>query len=251
MNVQSSPTCQRRRFLFFVVIALVIVVGICFLRSQKSLPPVKTDVPFAAVHSNARPSLAAGTNTASAANTNTATAKQAIGLPTPAFSSTNLHLFKTALTNGEYEWTAEDGMDTNVIRQLAHNELEYQRMVNENSAIYRRQLVYLKESPTAFFQQAASTGKPMKQLMLPGLDGQLLPVVVTRTELKDGGNQGQVYGQLPGQPDSMVTMAFVGDREAFTLISHQDNRYLQAESHDSGQIVVKSINPNTYGVMMR
>jgi len=248
MNVQSSPTCQRRWFLVFVVIALVCVAGIYFLRSHKSRPSAKADV--TTVHSNALPSLVAVTNVA-AGNTNTTTTAQDVGLPAPLISSTNLHPFKAALTNGDYEWTAEDGMDTNVIRRLAHNELEYKRMVNENSTIYRRQLVYLKESPAAVFEQAELTGKPLQNLTLPGLDGQLLPVVVTRTDLKDGGNQGQVYGQLPGQPGSMVTMAFVGDREAFTLISHQDNTYLQAESHDPGQIVVKSINPNIYGVITR
>jgi hypothetical protein len=74
---------------------------------------------------------------------------------------------------------------------------------------------------------------------------------VTRTESKDGGRQGQLYGQLPGRPDSMVTVAFINDREAFTVISPEDQIYLQAEAHDPGQIVVKSINPSTYGAMLK
>jgi hypothetical protein len=45
----------------------------------------------------------------------------------------------------------------------------------------------------------------------------------------------------------MVTVAFAADREAFTILSPQDQVYLQAEAHEPGEVVVKSINPETYG----
>jgi hypothetical protein len=185
------------------------------------------------------------------ATTNAASSPLASRLPGPTIPWFRPHPFPVSKSSGAFEWTAEDGKDTNVILQLAHNELEYQRMVTENATIFRRQLVYHTEPFTLLAQKAIQSGQSIQQITLPGLDGQLLPVVVTRTDLKDGGNQGQVYGQLPGQPDSMVTMAFVSNREAFTVISPQDKIYLQAESHDPSQIVVKSINPNTYGVITR
>jgi hypothetical protein len=81
------------------------------------------------------------------------------------------------------------------------------------------------------------------------LDGQTLQAVVTRADLREGGSQGQFYGQLPGRLDSMVTVAFVNDREAFTVISPQDQLYLQAEAREPGEIVVKRINPGTYGML--
>jgi hypothetical protein len=45
----------------------------------------------------------------------------------------------------------------------------------------------------------------------------------------------------------MVTVAFVNGREAFTVISHQNQTYLQAEAREPGEILVKKIDPNTYG----
>ena len=157
--------------------------------------------------------------------------------------------FKVALTNGAYEWTAEDGMNPEVIRRMAHNERESQRMLRENDTIYRRQLVYDTQGFQLRAQQAVQSGQSLQHVTLPGLDGQEFEVVVTRTDLKNGGEQGQIYGQLPGEPNSMVTVAFIADREAFTVISPQDQIYLQAEAREPGEVVVKSINPSTYGMV--
>ena len=157
------------------------------------------------------------------------------------------HAFPVAIQKANYQWTMADGTDTNVILHLAHNALEYQRMVTENQSIYRRQLVYFAQGFDTLAQQARQTGGNLHQIALPGLDGQVFPVDVQNTDLRDGGARGQLYGQLPGQPDSMVTVAFANDREAFTIISPQDRVYLQAEAHEPGEVVVKSINPDTYG----
>jgi hypothetical protein len=206
------------------------------------------------IATNSLPAFAAPTNAALAAvgalaATNAANFKQTARLPVPTFSWFRPHPFPVSKSSGAFEWTAEDGKDTNVIRQLAHNELEYQRMVAENATIFRRQLVYHPEGFTLQAQQAVRSGQSIQQLTLPGLDGQALEAVVTRADLREGGSQGQFYGQLPGRPDSMVTVAFVNDREAFTVISPQDQLYLQAEAREPGEIVVKRINPGTYGML--
>jgi hypothetical protein len=44
-------------------------------------------------------------------------------------------------------------------------------------------------------------------------------------------------------------VAFVNGREAFTVISPRNQIYLQAEAREPGEIVVKNINPSTYGRM--
>jgi hypothetical protein len=49
----------------------------------------------------------------------------------------------------------------------------------------------------------------------------------------------------------MVTAAFINDREAFTVNSPQDQIYLVGEAREPGEIVVKSINPATYGRVMK
>jgi hypothetical protein len=163
------------------------------------------------------------------------------------FAWFQLHPFAVAQSNSIYGWTAEDGKDTNVIRRLAHNELEYARMVAENSTIHRRQLVYHPDGFTLLAQQAMQSGQSIQQLTLPGLDGQSLPVVVTKTDFESGGDRGVFYGKLPDDPNSMVTVAFINGREAFTVVSSQANIYLQAEAREPGEIVVKSIDPKTYG----
>lgn len=167
-------------------------------------------------------------------------------LPAAEFSWFRAHPFPAAASNSVYAWTAEDGKDTNVIRQLAHNELEYQRMVKENDTIYRRQLVYHPEGFTLLAQQAVQSGQSIQQLTLPGFDGQELPVTVTKTDFESAGDRGLFYGKLPGQTDSLVTVAFIGGREAFTVVSPRDQIYLQGESREPGEIVVKQIDPKKY-----
>ena len=191
---------------------------------------------------------------AAAANPAPRATNRPVGQPSNQQSSANFpwfqaHPFAAALTNGDYKWTAEDGKDPEVIRRLAHNEPESQRMLRENDTIYRRQLVYDTKGFMRQAQAGLPAGQSLQQVTVPGLDGQVFQVAVTRTELQAGGGQGQIYGQLPGQPYSMVAVAFIADREAFTVISPQDQIYLQAEEREPGEIVVKSINPGTYGMV--
>jgi len=144
------------------------------------------------------------------------------------------------------QWTAEDGKDTNVIRRLAHNDLEYQRMVGENSRIIRRQLVYQKDTPDVLIERAKLSGERIQQITLPGLDGQEVVFEITKSDLNPSGQQGSFAGHVAGRADSMVTLAFKGGREAFTVISPSDGLYLQGDPYEPGEVVVKSIDPDTY-----
>ncbi|HLP77970.1 MAG TPA: hypothetical protein VK327_13755, partial [Candidatus Paceibacterota bacterium] len=56
--------------------------------------------------------------------------------------------FAVTRESGLHQWTDADGKDSANIRKLAHNELEYDRMLAENATIYRRQLVYRKQTMT-------------------------------------------------------------------------------------------------------
>jgi hypothetical protein len=144
------------------------------------------------------------------------------------------------------EWTAEDCRNTNVIRRLAHNDLEYQRMLDENDRVLRRQLVYRKQTVATFLQSASVSGKSARELALPGLDGQELKFEIIRVELSPSGNQGTLSGHIVGRPDSLVTMAFKQGREAFTVISPSDKTFLQADPREPGELIIKSIDPETY-----
>ena len=157
-----------------------------------------------------------------------------------------LRPFAVALRAGGFEWTAEDGRDLRVIRQLAHNDGEYQRLVEENQRVLRRQLVYRAETTAALIERNKLTGQPLRQFALPGLDGQLVSVEVTRADVSPGGLQGMFAGQVAGDPDSLVTLAFKGGREAFTVFAPAAGLFLHAEPREPGELIVKLIDPNVY-----
>lgn len=140
-----------------------------------------------------------------------------------------------------------DGKDTNSIRQWAHNELEVERMLNENGKIYRRQLVVLKEPVAFVVERNRLTGERIQQLTLPGLDGQEIIFEVKRADIEPSGLRGMFFGNVAGRLDSMVTLAFKNKVQAFTILSPSDNLYLDVEPHDPGDVIVKSIDLEKYG----
>lgn len=169
--------------------------------------------------------------------------------PTPTLGSTNRPTPTQLNVQPEttaHRWMIADGLATNVIRKLARNDLEYQRLLEENARIQRRQLVQRKTTAATEIQQARLSGEPIRQLLLPGLDGRELTVEITRTDLNASGQQGSFTGHLADQPDSMVTLAFKGGREAFTVLAPAEKLYLQADPYEPGQVLVKQIDPATY-----
>jgi hypothetical protein len=245
---QKSKTAKLTPIHWVALIILIIVGTIIWFVAQ----PDSGHDPKTGFLKKSPASFAPATNTALAAvaplgTANPASLKTAGRLPVPAFSWFRLHPFNVSKAAGGYGWTAEDGKNTNVIRQLAHNELEYQRMVIENSTIFRRQLVYHPDGFTLQAQQAVQSGQSIQQLTLPGLDGQELPVKVTKTDFESGGDKGVFYGKLPSDPDSMVTVAFINGWESFTVVSKLNQIFLHAEAREPGEIVVKKIDPSTYG----
>jgi hypothetical protein len=224
-----------------VIAALAIVVVALFLRRPAPLPkPVPaalaqtistTNPPAQGVASNApsRSAIAAAAWTAG--------------------SNFLMRPFAVAQETSTHQWTVEDGRDTNVIRQLAHNDAEYRRMVEENSRIQRRQLVYRKDTAAAMMQRARLSGEPVKQLTLPGFDGQELQIAIDRADLESSWQSGTFAGRLEGRPNSLVTLAFKFGREAFTILSPDDGTYLQAHPREPGQLIVTSFDPDTYQPM--
>ena len=95
-------------------------------------------------------------------------------------------------------------------------------MVEENPRIFRRQLVYLTETAAAVFENAKLTGAPVTQLTLPGVDGQELKFEIVKSETQSS-RRGTFSGHLAGDGDSLVTLAFMDGREAFTVLSPKEN----------------------------
>ncbi|HZJ15294.1 MAG TPA: hypothetical protein VFD27_09605, partial [Chthoniobacteraceae bacterium] len=155
-------------------------------------------------------------------------------------------LFEVAHESGTNQWTAEDGRDPNAILNLAHNDLEVQRLMDENARINRRQLVYRKEPAWVLVERAKATGEPLRKLTLPAFDGQEVAVEVTRAELAPSGLSGTFAGRLAGRGQSLVTLAFNQGREAFTVVSPEDGTFLQGHPREPGEIILTSFDPNTY-----
>ena len=168
---------------------------------------------------------------------------------TPAATgSSNFQLRPFAVTRetSGHQWTAENGCDTNVIRRLVHNELEYQRMVDENRRIKRRQLVYRKETVPELLQRASGVGQQLQSFTLPGLDGREIEVEVTHAKVNGVAQSGSVNGRVKGRFGSMVSVGFFNGCESFNIISPEDGLYLTADAREPGEVIVKEIDPDTY-----
>lgn len=145
-----------------------------------------------------------------------------------------------------HQWTSADGKDTNVILQLAHNPLEYARMVEENSRIKRRQLVYRKETVPQLLQQLQPAGARLQSFTLPGLDGAEFEVEVTDTKVNGAAQSGSVNGRVKGRSGSMVSVGFYNGSESFNILSPEDGIYLTADAREPGEVIVKEIDPDKY-----
>ena len=119
-------------------------------------------------------------------------------------------------------------------------------MADENRRIYQRQLVYLQESTALLVERARADGQTLRQLTLPGLAGQEIPVDITDADLSPSGQWGTLTGHVRGRLESTVTLAFKGGREAFTVLAPAENLYIVGEPREPGELIVKSINPDTW-----
>lgn len=196
-----------------------------------------TAIPTAATNSTQPPLVATVTNISPGASANVSSAEVKLR-PLAVAKQTSLH-----------EWTAGDGKSPELIQQIAHNELERQRMLDENARIQRRQLVYRKDTVAAVLQRARLSGDPVEQLTLPGFDGQELQFVIQRADLESSKQVGTFAGHLAGQPNSIVTLAFHFGREAFTVLSPEEGIYFQGQPREPGEIILTSFDPETYSAL--
>ena len=237
--MNSTPRKKRRiniRVITLTLIAAAILLPVLLWIGKKPAP--KQNV-------SAARDLAIAQPVNSSAVSGTPAAKPVVMPNSPDFHP---HPFPVAYETTNSQWTVVDGKDTNSIRRLAHNNLEYERMVDENSRIFRRQLVYLKQTVASVFEQAKLTGQPVQLLTLPGIDGQELQFQIVKSNSDGSSRQGQFYGHLAGDVNSLVTLAFQDGREAYTVLSPSENLYVVAEPRESGQVIVKAIDPNLYGL---
>ena len=148
--------------------------------------------------------------------------------------------------SGQHEWTSEDLRVPEAIEKIAHGPEEFIRMVEENDRIERRQLVYRKEPAWQTVEHSKAKGEAIRKLTLPGLDGREVQVEVTGADLAFSGLSGTFTGKVAGREKSLVTLAFQQGREAFTVVSPDDDLFLQGHPREPGEIILTSFDPETY-----
>jgi hypothetical protein len=236
----SSASVSRRIVIFVgsIVILAVAAWGISRWKSHPTPPPAGQ--PVVTAPKPASPPSLAMTNA-----TKPVLAKSAPPVPAnyPDFKKRPLPM---AYESTNSQWTLADGKDTNVIRQLAHNELEYQRMVEENSRIIKRELVYRKETVPQLLQHLLPTGQKLQNFTLPGVDGLEVQVEVTDTHVNGMAQSGSVNGRIKGQFNSMVSVGFYNGCESYNIISPDQNLYFVADAREPGEVIVKQIDPDKY-----
>lgn len=241
----TVPRSSSRVVVIFILLTVSVLVAAFILISRHPAPQPgsspETQTVATATNALSTPAVA------NVVKTNTAPAPAIAAGVLPNYPDFQTRPFSVAYESSNVQWTLADGKDTNIIRQLAHNPLEFDRMVEENSRIFKRQLIYLKETAAAVFEQAKLTGQPVQQLMLPGVDGQELKFEIVKSQTQSS-RQGMFSGHLAGNNDSMVTLAYMDGREAFTILSPKENIFVVGEPREDGQVIVKAIDPNTYGV---
>lgn len=250
MTPQQKPRNATR-----LVLALLIVVsavGIwAFLQWQQKKPPATVEK--AAPIATPTPSQATSTADATTGSASSTPVRSAVSQPTPdparalTFETFRTRPFEPSEETASHAWTSEDGRDPDVIFEIAHNELEAQRMLDENDTIKRRQLVYRKETVPMLVQRAIPAGEPLKTITLPGFNGREIEVEVTKTDIRNM-EMGSVIGRVKGRFNSIVSVGFSDGRESFNIISPEDGLYLVADAREPGEVILKEIDPETYAV---
>jgi len=188
------------------------------------------------------------TSPATAAGDAAVRAKNASGAPAAAGQEKPVELRPLAVvqTSTRHEWTSDDLRVPAVIEKIIHSPEEFIRMVEENDRIERRQLVYRKEPAWQTVEHSKAKGEAIRNLMLPGLDGREIEMEVTEADLAFSGLSGTFTGKVAGREKSLVTLAFERGREAFTVVSPDDDIFLQGHPREPGEIILTSFDPDTY-----
>ncbi len=163
------------------------------------------------------------------------------------FGPTVLRPLSASVETERHAWTREDAKAPEVIELLAHNPDEFTRMMEENTRIKRRQLVYRKEPVALLIEQARASGKPFTRFTLPALDGKEVEVEVLETRVD--GHRGAVMGRIVGQLDSLACVGFSGACESFNIMAPEDGLFIAADSREPGEVILKEIDPAVYSPM--
>ena len=220
-----APATLHRMILSAVaLIALIALAGWSLTRHSPQPPPTTADTPHP-THPRAH-----GT------------------IPTSFPEKTVLRPLPVSQSGPHNEWTSDDATQPEVLGKIAHNPDEFIRMYEENNRIKRRQLVYRKQSVPQLVREARDHNTPFTSFVLPGLNGQEYEVAVNEVRLLPNGRDGSANGHLKNHLHSIVSVGFANGCESYNIISPDDGIYLAADAREPGEVIVKEIDPEKFGV---
>lgn len=164
----------------------------------------------------------------------------------PVYVDFEMHPFEVQHESEHHRWTRLDARTPELIDQLAHNDLERERLLRENEWVTKRELVYRNVTLLDQATAAAEEGREVTEIILPGFEGEeyLIKVDSFETQVsEDGVTEGWITGRLENDPDSLVSLGFFGEREAGNISSSELGVELTFQPREDQQIVVSQVDP--------
>ncbi|MDB6078976.1 MAG: hypothetical protein JWO82_2723 [Akkermansiaceae bacterium] len=159
---------------------------------------------------------------------------------TPNRASFRLKPFAISQKSDSFAWTSANGRDPAILHELAHNDLEEDRLSRENAWVEKRQLVYCDDYISNLGNSVANAPADVKSIKLPGFDGQEYDIDVDRTDSPQGAMEWNIAGHLKDRPDTLVSISTVHGYTAIVFITPE--LYIEGDAREPGEVVLNQIN---------
>lgn len=146
--------------------------------------------------------------------------------------------FQVAKTSEGFEWTAENGLDPSVTKELSLNSEMEKALTDEGLFTYRRQLIY---PPAGFADTARQVlGGDLEEVTLPGFDGETFKVLIDDTHTIDLDQvSGSFTGTIEGATESLVVAA--SDKDHWSIGIDVDGQHYQIQNRGHGEWILSDL----------
>ena len=152
--------------------------------------------------------------------------------------------FEVKKSNERHGWTVVDARKPEHLDLLSHNDIERERHADENFWVSRRELVYRNETLLDSVRTAQGNNEELKEIILPGFDGEEYRVEVIEVDDRvneEGIQDGSIFGRLVDDPNSTVHLGYYDQRESGGIISDELGIYLSYDPRQDGQLIIKEV----------
>ena len=145
--------------------------------------------------------------------------------------------FAVVHSQGHFQWTAEDGLQNDVIEKLANNPHMVEALQEQNNYTKRRQLIYVDP---AFGSEADAVYRGEKgELTLPGFDGEQFTIKVDHTTEFGGYLNGSFTGAIKGQSGTDVVAGSEGNHWSIGI--QLKDRHYQIANRSPNEWIISEV----------